>query len=82
MASGVIIGMVGCVGKGVGNGVGMSVTGINVNVGTSVGEAIVGMGVSVGRAIVCCPQATSKTRRMIQEYRCGIGFIFIENLLY
>ena len=49
--------MVGCVGKGVGNGVGMSVTGINVDVGTDVGETTVGMGVSVGRMTACFSQA-------------------------
>jgi hypothetical protein len=59
--------MVGCVGKGVGNGVGMSVTGINVDVGTSVGETMVGKAVSVGNETVCFPQADSITRRITAD---------------
>ena len=52
--------IVGCVG----NGDGVTVTGINVDGGTGVAETVVGIGASVDGATGCCPQAASVTSRI------------------
>ena len=61
----------GCVGKGVGNGAGMSVAGINVGVGRDVGERAVGIGVSVDTSADAQPanMIVRNMRRTILKYR-------------
>jgi len=62
MASGVIIGMIGCVGNGDGDGT--MIIAMNVDVGAGVGETTVGIGISVGRMTACFSQADSVTSRI------------------
>ena len=58
-----MVGMGGCVGKGVGNGAGMSVAGINVEVGRGVGETVVGGGVAGDMGVSFGTQAANVITR-------------------
>ena len=67
------------IGGWVGNGDGVTMTGINVNVGIGFGETTTGTVVSAGNAPACPPQAVENKRITIQKYR--LGFVVTANLL-
>ena len=63
------------------------IAGMNIVVGIDVAKTVVGTGVggravevdvSDGNAAVCFPQAARNTRKTIQRYRRGVGFINIK----
>jgi len=55
--------MIGCVG----NGDGVTVTGINVAVGRGVGETVIETDISVDKAAGWLPQDTRNTNKMLKE---------------
>jgi hypothetical protein len=78
----------GCVGKGVGNGAGMSVAGINAGVGRDVWVSTTPVR-AIGKAVFCtfvisaaCGVVLQAVRRAIKIIRMNRDFIVIGNLLY